>query len=58
MSEYEPLDQEQALREYISMLRERWERDRRELNALEKEIRQREGEFIAIRAGRWVDDGE
>ena len=54
----EPLDNETALREEIADLNDRVARLRRELGALENEVRKREGEFIAIRASHWVDDNE
>ena len=54
----EPIDNETALREDIVLLREKAAQLRRQLGALENEVRKREGEFIAIRAAAWVDDGE
>lgn len=54
----EPLDNETALREEIADLNDRCARLRRELGALENEVRKREGEFIAMRASHWVDDNE
>ena len=56
--EDEPLDNEIALREDIAALREQIARTRRALGALENEVRKREGEFIAIRSARYVDDYE
>jgi predicted nucleic acid-binding Zn-ribbon protein len=52
------IDNETALRDEIADLNERVAKLRRELGALESEVRRREGEFIAIRASRWVDDNE
>lgn len=57
MSE-EPIDNETALREEIASLNERIARLRRDLGAMENEVRKREGEFIAMRAATWLDDGE
>ena len=54
----EPLDNETALRDEIADLNERVARLRRELGAMENEVRKREGEFIALRSSQWVDDGE
>ena len=54
----EPIDNETALRDEIADLNERVARLRRELGAMENEVRKREGEFIALRSSRWVDDGE
>lgn len=54
----EPIDNETALRDEIANLNERVARLRSELGALENEVRRREGEFIALRSSRWVDDGE
>ncbi|HEY7823959.1 MAG TPA: hypothetical protein VIG24_14040 [Acidimicrobiia bacterium] len=54
----EPIDNETALRDEIADLNERVAKLRRELGTLENEVRKREGEFIAIRASRWVDDNE
>ena len=52
------LDNEVALREDIAALRERIARVRQDLGALENEVRKREGEFIALRSSRWMDDNE
>jgi predicted nucleic acid-binding Zn-ribbon protein len=52
------IDNETALRDEIADLNERAARLRRELGALENEVRRREGEFIAIRSSRWIDDNE
>jgi predicted nucleic acid-binding Zn-ribbon protein len=52
------IDNETALRDEIADLNEKVARLRQELGALENEVRRREGEFIAIRASRWVDDNE
>ena len=52
------IDNETALRDEIADLNDRVARLRRELGALENEVRKREGEFIAIRASKWVDDNE
>jgi predicted nuclease with TOPRIM domain len=52
------LDNETALRAEIADLNEKVARMRQELGAMENEVRRREGEFIAIRASRWVDDNE
>jgi predicted nuclease with TOPRIM domain len=52
------IDNETALRDEIADLNDRVARLRRELGALENEVRKREGEFIAIRSSRWVDDNE
>jgi predicted nucleic acid-binding Zn-ribbon protein len=52
------IDNETALREEIADLNTKVARLRQELGALENEVRRREGEFIAIRASRWVDDNE
>jgi predicted nuclease with TOPRIM domain len=54
----EPIDNETALRDEIADLNERVARLRRELGAMENEVRKREGEFIALRSSRWLDDGE
>ena len=54
----EPLDSETALREEIADLNDRVARLRRELGAMENEVRKREGEFIAMRSSRWIDDNE
>ena len=54
----EPLDNETALRDEIADLNQRVARLRRELGALENEVRRREGEFIAMRASHWIDDNE
>jgi len=54
----EPLDNETALRDEIADLNQRVARLRRELGALENEVRKREGEFIAMRASHWIDDNE
>lgn len=54
----EPLDNETALREEIAALNESMAKLRRQLGAMENEVRKREGEFIAMRASRWLDDGE
>jgi predicted nucleic acid-binding Zn-ribbon protein len=54
----EPIDNETALRDEIADLNERIAKAKQQLGALENEVRKREGEFIAIRAGRWVDDNE
>lgn len=54
----EPLDNTTALREEIAELNERIAKARRTLGALENEVRKREGEFIAMRASTWLDDGE
>ena len=58
MDEDERLDSEHALRDEIADLNERAARLRRELGALETEVRKREGQFIAMRASAWLDDGE
>jgi predicted nucleic acid-binding Zn-ribbon protein len=52
------IDNETALRDEIADLNEKVARLRQELGALENEVRRREGEFIAIRASKWVDDNE
>jgi len=52
------IDNETALRDEIADLNDRVARLRSELGALENEVRRREGEFIALRSSRWVDDGE
>ena len=52
------IDNETALRDEIADLNERAAKLRRELGALETEVRRREREFIAIRSARWVDDNE
>ncbi len=49
----EPLDSESALRDEIADLNEKVARLRRELGAMENEVRKREGEFIAMRASHW-----
>ncbi|HEY7821426.1 MAG TPA: hypothetical protein VIG24_01260 [Acidimicrobiia bacterium] len=54
----EPIDNETALREEIIALNERIARLRRDLGAMENEVRKREGEFIAMRSATWLDDGE
>ena len=54
----EPLDNTTALRDEIADLNERIAKARRALGALENEVRKREGEFIAMRAAAWLDDGE
>jgi len=54
----EPLDNETALRDEIADPNQRVARLRRELGALENEVRKREGEFIAMRASHWIDDNE
>jgi predicted nuclease with TOPRIM domain len=54
----EPIDNETALRQDIADLNERVAKLRRELGAMENEVRRREGEFIALRSSRWLDDGE
>ena len=54
----EPVDNEWALRDDIADLNERIARMRKQLGAMENEVRKREGEFIALRSARWVDDGE
>lgn len=51
-------DTEVALREEITTLREQLARVYREAGHLEAEVRKREGEYIALRASRWVDDLE
>jgi len=56
--EREDRDTEVALREQITTLREQLARVYREAGHLEAEVRKREGEYIAIRASRWVDDLE
>jgi len=56
--EDEPLDNEVALREDIAGLREQIARTRQALGALEQEVRRREGEFIAMRSARLVEDYE
>jgi len=56
--EDEPLDNETALREDIAGLREQIARTRQALGALEQEVRRREGEFIAMRSARLVEDYE
>jgi len=58
LMEDEPLDNEIALREDIAALREQISRTRQALGALENEVRRREGEFIAMRSARYVDDYE
>ena len=50
----EPLDSESALRDEIADLNEKVARLRRELGAMENEVRKREGEFIAMRASHWL----
>lgn len=52
------IDNEIALRDEIADLNDRIAKVRQQLGALENEVRKREGEFIALRAGRWLDDGE
>ena len=52
----ERIDNETALRDEIADLNEKVARLRRELGAMENEVRKREGEFIALRSSRWVDD--
>ena len=52
------IDNETALRDEIADLNERIAKAKQQLGALENEVRKREGEFIALRAGRWLDDGE
>jgi predicted nucleic acid-binding Zn-ribbon protein len=52
------IDNETALRDEIANLNDQIAKARQQLGALENEVRKREGEFIAIRAGRWVDDNE
>ena len=52
------IDNETALRDEIADLNEKVARLRRTLGAMENEVRKREGEFIALRASRWVDDNE
>lgn len=52
------LDNEIALREDIAGLREQIARTRQALGALEQEVRKREGEFIALRSSKWLDDNE
>ncbi|HEY7822750.1 MAG TPA: hypothetical protein VIG24_07960 [Acidimicrobiia bacterium] len=52
------IDNETALRDEIADLNDRVAKLRRELGALENEVRKREGEFIAIRASQWIDDNE
>jgi predicted nucleic acid-binding Zn-ribbon protein len=52
------IDNETALRDEIADLNLKVARLRQELGALENEVRRREGEFIAIRSSRWVDDNE
>jgi hypothetical protein len=54
----EPLDSEIALREDITMMREQISRMRQSLGRLEDEVRARERQFMQLRAGQWVDDGE
>ena len=54
----EPIDNETALRDEIADLRDRAAKLRSQLGALENEVRKREGEFIAIRSSRWIDDNE
>jgi predicted nucleic acid-binding Zn-ribbon protein len=54
----EPIDNETALRDEIADLNEKVAKLRRELGAMENEVRKREGQFIALRSSRWVDDGE
>ena len=54
----ERMDSESALRAEIADLNERVAKMRRQLGALENEVRKREGEFIALRSARWIDDGE
>jgi hypothetical protein len=56
--EREDRDTEIALREQITTLREQLARVYREAGHLEAEVRRREGEYIAIRSSRWVDDLE
>jgi len=58
LMEDEPLDNETALREDIAGLREQIARTRQALGALEQEVRRREGEFIAMRSARLVEDYE
>jgi hypothetical protein len=52
------MDTEVALREEITLLREKLGRVYREAGHLEAEVRRREGEWIALKASRWVDDLE
>jgi predicted nuclease with TOPRIM domain len=54
----EPLDSETALRDEIADLNDRVAKLRRELGAMENEVRKREGEFIAMRASHWLNDDE
>lgn len=54
----EPLDNEVALREEIADLHLRMAALKQSLGALENEIRKREGEYITIRSGRWIDNDE
>jgi hypothetical protein len=58
--EDEPLDSELAAREDIAMMREQIARLRQSAGALEREVRMREAEYMAIRAKRhleeWDDD--
>ena len=51
-------DTEIALREQITVLREQLARVYREAGHLEREVRKREADYIALRASRWVDDLE
>jgi len=52
----EPLDSETALREEIADLNDRVARLRQELGAMENEVRNREGQFIAMRSARFIED--
>ena len=54
----EPIDNETALRDEIADLNEKVAKLRRELGAMENEVRKREGQFIALRSSRWVEDNE
>ena len=54
----EPIDSETALRDEIADLNDRIAKARQRLGALENEVRKREGEFIALRSSKWLDDGE
>jgi hypothetical protein len=56
--EQEPLNSETALREDIAMLREKIERKRRSLGALEEEVRKREAEFITLRVTSRMEEWE
>jgi hypothetical protein len=58
MMEEEPLDSELAAREDIAVMREQIARMMQSLGAMEREVRLREAEFMAIRAHRKVEEWE